>query len=53
MSSNSTADAMYRESLQNELRQTELAVVDGERKLSEQEALVISLKKQNREFQSS
>jgi hypothetical protein len=38
---------MYRDSLLNELRQAELAVVNGERQLAEQEALLVSLKTQN------
>jgi len=42
-----SGDAIYRDSLQDELRRIELAAVDGERKLAEQEALIVSLKKQN------
>ena len=42
-----SGDAIYRDSLQDELRRIELAAVNGERKLAEQEALVVSLKKQN------
>ena len=42
-----SGDAIYRDLLQDELRRIELAAVNGERKLAEQEALVVSLKKQN------
>jgi hypothetical protein len=49
MNTGLTTDAMYRDSLLNELRQAELAVVHGERQLSDQEAQVVRLKKQNRD----
>lgn len=48
MSTGSSADAMYRDSVMNELRQIELAVINGERQLAEQEALLVSLKNENR-----
>jgi len=50
MNSSLTADAMYRDSISNELRQVELAVVNGERQLAEQERLLISLKRQNQDL---
>ena len=40
-------NGMYRDSLLDELRRVELAVVEGERQLAEQEALLVSLKKGN------
>jgi hypothetical protein len=48
MSTGSSADAMYRDSVMNELRQIELAVINGKRQLAEQEALLVSLKNENR-----
>ena len=42
-----SGDAIYRDSLQDELRRIELAAVNGERKLAEQDAPIVSLKKQN------
>ena len=50
MLTGSTADGMYRDSLMDELRRIELAVVEGERQLAEQEALLIDLKKQDRDL---
>jgi hypothetical protein len=50
MSTGSSVDAMYRDSLLNELRQVELAAINGERQLAEQERLLISLKKQNQDL---
>jgi len=50
MNSSLAADAMYRDSISNELRQVELAVVNGERQLAEQERLLISLKRQNQDL---
>ncbi len=50
MLTGSTADGMYRDSLMDELRRIELAVVEGERQLAEQEALLVDLKKQNRDL---
>ncbi|MGY8667071.1 hypothetical protein Q3C01_32595 [Bradyrhizobium sp. UFLA05-109] len=40
---------MLNDALLDELRQLEREVVDGERRLAEQEALVISLKRQNKD----
>ena len=50
MLTGSTADGVYRDSLMDELRTSELAVVEGERQLAEQEALLIDLKKQDRDL---
>ena len=50
MNSGLTADAMYRDSLLNELRQVELAVTNGERQLAEQERLLVSLKRQKQDL---
>lgn len=47
MRTGSAADGAYRDSLMDELRRIELAVVEGERQLAEQEALLANLKKQN------
>jgi hypothetical protein len=47
MPTGSAADGAYRDSLMDELRRIELAVVEGERQLAEQEALLANLKKQN------
>ena len=47
MLTGSAADGVYRDSLMDELRTIELAVVEGERQLAEQEALLVSLKKQD------
>ena len=47
MLTGSAADGVYRHSLMDELRTIELAVVEGERQLAEQEALLVSLKKQD------
>jgi hypothetical protein len=47
MLTGSAADGVYRHSLMDELRRIELAVVEGERQLAEQEALLVSLKKQD------
>ena len=47
MLTGSAADGVYRDSLMDELRRIELAVVEGERQLAEQEALLVSLKKQD------
>jgi len=44
MITGSAADGVYRDSLMDELRRTELAVVEGERQLAEQEALLVSLR---------
>jgi hypothetical protein len=41
---------MNKESLLDELRQIELAVVEGERQLAEQEAFIFSLKRQDRDL---
>ena len=41
MLTGSAADGVYRDSLMDELRTIELAVVGGERQLAEQEALLI------------
>ena len=49
MLTGSTADGVYRDSLTDELRTSELAVVEGERQLAEQEALLVNLKKQDRD----
>lgn len=49
MHAGSTADGVYRDSLMDELRTSELAVVEGERQLAEQEALLVNLKKQDRD----
>jgi hypothetical protein len=38
---------MYRDALSDELRQVERDVVEGERQLAEQEALLVELKKKN------
>jgi hypothetical protein len=38
---------MYKDALLDELRQVERDVVEGERRLAEQESLVVSLKRQN------
>ncbi|WP_338821966.1 hypothetical protein [Bradyrhizobium septentrionale] len=38
---------MYKDSIMDELRQIELEVVEGERQLAEQEALLIELKRLN------
>jgi hypothetical protein len=40
---------MYTTAIYDELRQIERDVVEGERRLAEQEALVIELKRQNQE----
>jgi hypothetical protein len=50
MLTGSAADAVYRDSLMDELRTIELAVVEGERQLADkeaQEALLVDLKKQD------
>lgn len=47
MRTGSAADGAYRDSLIDELRRIELAVVEGERQLAEQEALLANLKKQD------
>ena len=47
MLTGSAADGVYRDSLMDELRRIELAVVEGERQLAEKEALLVSLKKQD------
>ena len=47
MLAGSAADGVYRDSLMDELRRIEFAVVEGERKLAEHEALLVSLKKQD------
>ena len=47
MLTGSAADGVYRDSLMDELRRIELAVVEGERQLAEQEALLVNLKKQD------
>jgi hypothetical protein len=47
MLTGSAADGVYRDSLMDELRRIELAVVEGERQLAEPEALLVSLKKQD------
>ena len=49
MLTGSAADGVYRDSLMDELRTIELAVVEGERQLAEQEALLVDLKKQDRD----
>jgi hypothetical protein len=49
MLTGSAADEVYRDSLMDELRRIELAVVEGERQLAEQEALLVNLKKQDGE----
>src|SRR5687768_12815928 len=41
---------MDKDSLLDELRRVELAVVEGERQLAQQEALLVRLKRQNRDF---
>ena len=46
MLTGSAADGVYRDSLMDELRRIALAVVEGERQLAEQEARLVSLKKQ-------
>ena len=38
---------MYKDAIMDELRQIELDVVEGERRLAEQEALLIELKRLN------
>ncbi|QOZ26051.1 hypothetical protein CI1B_53460 [Bradyrhizobium ivorense] len=38
---------MYKESIMDELRQIEIDVVEGERRLAEKEALLIELKQRN------
>ena len=40
---------MYKDAIMDELRQIELAVVEGERRLAEQEALLIELRRMNQE----
>jgi hypothetical protein len=40
------SEAMHRDALQDELRRLELDVVEGEHQLAEQEALVVTLKRQ-------
>jgi hypothetical protein len=50
MSTGSSVDAMYRDSLLNELRRVELAAINGERQLAEQERLLVSLKKQHQDI---
>lgn len=40
---------MYTTAIDDELRQVERDVVEGERRLAEQEALVIELKRQNQD----
>ena len=50
MLTGSAADGVYRDSLMDELRTIELAVVEGERQLAEQEALLVDLKKQDRDL---
>ncbi|MGO4512677.1 hypothetical protein AB4Z51_37380 [Bradyrhizobium sp. 2TAF36] len=40
---------MYREPILDELRQVERQVVEGERRLAEQEALVVGLKRQKQD----
>jgi hypothetical protein len=50
MNTGLTADVMYRDSLLNELRQVELAVTNGERRLAEQERLLVSLKRQKEDL---
>ena len=47
MLTGSAADGVSRDSLMDELRRIELAVVEGERQLAEKEALLVSLKKQD------
>lgn len=47
MRTGSAADAAYRDSLMDELRRIERAVVEGERQLAEHEALLANLKKQD------
>jgi hypothetical protein len=47
MLTGSAADGVHRDSLMDELRRIELAVVEGERQLAEQEALLVNLKKQD------
>lgn len=47
MRTGSAADGAYRNSLMDELRRIELAVVEGERQLAEHEALLATLKKQD------
>jgi hypothetical protein len=41
---------MYRDSLLDELRRVEHDVVEGEHQLAEQEALLVSLKRQNEDI---
>jgi hypothetical protein len=41
---------MDEDSLLDELRRVESAVVEGERQLAQQEALLVRLKRQNRDF---
>ncbi|WP_456746900.1 hypothetical protein [Bradyrhizobium sp. USDA 4354] len=40
---------MYKTAIYDELRQVERDVVEGERRLAEQEALILELKQQNEE----
>jgi hypothetical protein len=47
MLTGSAPDGVYRDSLMDELRRIELAVVEGERQLAEQEALLVRLKEQD------
>jgi len=47
MLAGSAADGVYRDSLMDELRWIKLAAVEGERQPAEQEALLVSLKKQD------
>ena len=47
MLTGSAADGVSRDSLMDELRRIELAVVEGERQLAEQEALLVNLKKED------
>ena len=47
MLTGSAADGVYRDSLMDELRRIELAVVEGERQLAEQEALLVNLERQD------
>lgn len=47
MLTGSAADGVSRDSLMDELRRIELAVVEGERQLAEQEALLVNLEKQD------
>jgi hypothetical protein len=47
MLTGSAADGVSRDSLMDELRRIELAVVEGERQLAEQEALLVNLERQD------